>query len=176
MAKISFSKLGLSKNNTIKNFEYNGQNIEVKQYLPINDKATLVAQILNYTLNNGENRFANPLQIEVMTLINVIEKYTNINFTDKQREDPAKLYDLIVSSGLWDKILDNLDEDDYEILLHYIDEAIKSYYSYYNSVFGILDSINTDYNNSSLQANEIAKTLSNPENLTLLRDVIAKLG
>jgi hypothetical protein len=43
MAKVSFSKLGLSKNNTIKNFEYNGQNIEVKQYLPINDKATLVA-------------------------------------------------------------------------------------------------------------------------------------
>ena len=42
MAKVSFSKLGLSKNNTIKNFEYNGQNIEVKQYLPINDKATLV--------------------------------------------------------------------------------------------------------------------------------------
>jgi hypothetical protein len=83
MAKVSFSKLGLSKNTDIKNFEYNGQNVEVKQYLPINDKATLVAQILNYTLNNGENRFANPLQIEVMTLIGVIEKYTNINFTDK---------------------------------------------------------------------------------------------
>jgi hypothetical protein len=83
MAKVSFSKLGLSKNTDIKNFEYNGQNIEVKQYLPINDKATLVATILNYTLNNGENRFPNPLQVEVMTLIGVIEKYTNINFTDK---------------------------------------------------------------------------------------------
>lgn len=176
MAKVSFSKLGLSKNNTIKNFEYNGQNIEVKQYLPINDKATLVAQILNYTLNNGENRFANPLQIEVMTLIGVIEKYTNINFTDKQKEDPAKLYDLIVSSGLWKIILDNINIEDYTALLNYCDEAIESYYNYYNSVFGILDSINTDYNNMNLDATEIQKKLADPENIGLLREVLSKLG
>lgn len=176
MAKVSFSKLGLSKNNEIKNFEYNGQNIEVKQYLPINDKATLVAQILNYTLNNGENRFANPLQIEVMTLIGVIEKYTNINFTDKQKEDPAKLYDLIISSGLWKNILDNINIEDYTALLNYCDEAIESYYNYYNSVFGILDSINNDYNNMNLDATEIQKKLNDPENMALLRDVLAKLG
>ena len=176
MAKISFSKLGLSKNTEIKNFEYNGQNIEVKQYLPINDKATLVAQILNYTLNNGENRFANPLQIEVMTLINVIEKYTNINFTDKQKEDPAKLYDLIVSSGLWKIILDNMNIEDYTALLNYCDEAIESYYNYHNSVFGILDSINTDYNKMNLDATEIQKALGDPENIALLRDVLTKLG
>ena len=35
MAKLSFSKLGLTKNTNIKSIEYNGQNIEVKQYLPI---------------------------------------------------------------------------------------------------------------------------------------------
>ena len=86
MAKVSFSKLGLSKNTDIKNFEYNGQNIEVKQYLPINDKASLVASILNYTLNNGENRFPNPLQIEVFTSLQIIEKYTNITFTEKQKK------------------------------------------------------------------------------------------
>lgn len=176
MAKVSFSKLGLSKNTEIKNFEYNGQNIEVKQYLPINDKATLVAQILNYTLNNGENRFANPLQIEVMTLIGVIERYTNINFTEKQKEDPAKLYDLITSSGLWKNILDNINIEDYTALLSYCDEAIESYYNYYNSVFGILDSINTDYNSMNLEATEIQKKLADPDNMALLRDVLAKLG
>ena len=176
MAKVSFSKLGLSKNNDIKNFEYNGQNIEVKQYLPINDKATLVAQILNYTLNNGENRFANPLQIEVMTLIGIIEKYTNINFTDKQKEDPAKLYDLIVSSGLWNIIMNNINIEDYTALLNYCDEAIKSYYSYHNSVFGILDSISTDYSNMNLNAEEIQSKLADPTNMKLLKDVLAKLG
>jgi hypothetical protein len=131
---------------------------------------------LNYTLNNGENRFANPLQIEVMTLIGVIEKYTNINFTDKQKEDPAKLYDLIVSSGLWKIILNNINIEDYTALLNYCDEAIESYYNYYNSIFGILDSINTDYNNINLDATEIQKKLADPENMGLLREVLSKLG
>lgn len=176
MAKVSFSKLGLSKNTEIKNFEYNGQNIEVKQYLPINDKATLVATILNYTLNNGENRFPNPLQVEVFTLLQIIEKYTNITFTDKQKEDPAKLYDLITSSGLWELIESNLDTKDYSLLLKYIRESIESYYNYHNSIFGILDSINNDYNNMNLDATEIQKKLNDPENMALLRDVLAKLG
>ena len=176
MAKVSFSKLGLSKNNTIKNFEYNGQNIEVKQYLPINDKASLVAQILSCVLNNDENRFANPLQIEVFTLLGVIEKYTNITFTDKQKEDPAKLYDLIISSNLWNVIMDNINIEDYTALINYCDEAIDAYYKYHNSVFGILDSINKDYNTMNLDATEIQKKLADPENMALLRDVLAKLG
>ena len=48
MAKVSFSKLGLSKNNTIKSFEYNGQNIEVKQYLPIQENNSLGEYIDGY--------------------------------------------------------------------------------------------------------------------------------
>ena len=176
MAKLSFSKLSLTKNTDIKTIEYNGQNIEVKQYLPINDKATIVATILNYTLNNGENRFPNPLQIEVFTLLQVIEKYTNITFTDKQKEDPAKLYDLITSSGLWNVIMNNLNMDDYHLLLKHIDKSIKSYYEYHNSIFGILDSINNDYSNLNLDATEIAKALGNPEDMSLLREVLAKLG
>lgn len=176
MAKVSFSKLGLTKNTDIKNFEYNGQNIEVKQYLPINDKASLVASILNYTLNNGENRFPNPLQIEVFTMLLVIEKYTNITFTDKQKEDPAKLFDLITGSNLWDTIKIHLNEEDYSLLLKYIQESINSYYTYHNSVFGILDSVSKDYNNLNLDATEIQKALGDPENMELLREVLAKLG
>ena len=77
MAKVSFSKLGLTKNTNIKNIEYNGQNIEVKQYLPINDKAIIASNVLNYTIGNGTTRFINPLQVEVYTLLQIIEKYTN---------------------------------------------------------------------------------------------------
>ncbi len=176
MAKVSFSKLGLSKNTDIKNFEYNNQNIEVKQYLPINDKASLVAVILNYTLNNGENRFPNPLQVEVFTLLQIIEKYTNISFTEKQKEDPAKLYDLIVSSGLWDKIFEVLNIDDYNMVLNYINKSIEAYYNYHNSIFGILEYIGKDYSALNLDATEIQQKLADPNNMAFLKDVLAKLG
>jgi hypothetical protein len=110
MAKVSFSKLGLAKNNDIKTIEYNGQTIEIKQYLSINDKAILASNVLNYALGDGTTRFINPLQVEVYTIILAIQAYTNINFTEKQKEDPAKLYDLIIGSGLWDLIFNELNQ------------------------------------------------------------------
>lgn len=176
MAKLSFSKLGLTKNNNIKNIEYNGQNIEIKQYLPVNEKAILVATILNYITNNQENRFPNPMQIEVFTVLGIIEKYTNISFTDKQKEDSAKLYDLITSSGLWDLISNNLNMDDYTLLLNFINKTIESYYNYINSVFGILDDLQKDYEKINFDATEIQKKLGDPEQLQLLKDIMTKLG
>ena len=61
-------------------------------------------------------------------------------------------------------------------MLKYRDETIESYYKYFNSVFGILESINKDYQNLNLDATEIQKALSDPENMGLLRDILTKLG
>ena len=38
MAKVSLTKLGLKVNQDAKSIEFNEQIIEVKQYLPINEK------------------------------------------------------------------------------------------------------------------------------------------
>ena len=43
---INFTKLGLSKNNDIKTFTWNEQDIEVKQYLPIQEKLSLITKVL----------------------------------------------------------------------------------------------------------------------------------
>ena len=176
MAKVSFSKLGLIKNNNINIIEFNGQKIEIKQYLPINDKANLASNVLNYTIGNGTTRFINPLQVEVYTLLQIIEKYTNITFTDKQREDPAKLYDLIVSSKLWELVFEKIDKDDYAAMISYINKSVEAFYNYYNSIYGILDNINKQYETMNLDAAEIQKKLDNPESLSLLKEVLEKLG
>ena len=75
-----------------------------------------------------------------------------------------------------DNILNNLNKEEYHELLNYCDKAIESYYKYYNSVFGILESINKDYKDLNLDATEIQKALNDPENMGLLRDILAKLG
>lgn len=175
MAKVSFSKLGLTKNSNIKTIEYNNQIIEVKQYLSINDKAAIASNVLNYALGDGTMRFVNPMQVEVYTVILAIQSYTNITFTEKQKEDIVKLYDLIVGSGLWDLIFDIIDKEDYGKLLIYIDKSIKSFYDYYNSIYGILDNINKQYNSMNLDASEIYNKLSDPNNMALLKDVVTKL-
>ena len=176
MAKVSFSKLGLTKNNNIKTIEYNGQMIEIKQYLSINDKAIVASNVLNNVIGNGETRFINPLQVEVYTLILIVDAYTNISFTVKQKEDPAKLYDLIISSGLWNLIFNEIDKEDYGHLLVYIDKSVKAFYDYYNSIYGFLDNINKQYESMNLDATEIQQKLADPENMAFLKEVLNKLG
>ena len=87
MAKVSFTKLGLKKNEEVKTIKFNDIEIEVKQYLPANDKLALIGNVIN---NSHSTNFANPVLIEVMGSLEIIYAYTNINFTDKQKEDPMK--------------------------------------------------------------------------------------
>ena len=103
MAKVSLTKLGLKVNQEIKTIEFNEQTIEVKQYLPINDKLELISNVINSA--HDENNFANPVKVSVFTTLEIMYAYTNINFTDKQKEDPTKLYDMLISSGLVSKLL-----------------------------------------------------------------------
>ena len=174
MAKVSFTKLGLKVNQEIKTIEFNEQTIEVKQYLPLNDKLELIGNIIN--LSADDNNFANPIKIKVFTILEIIYAYTNINFTDKQKEDGNKLYDLLVSSGLVNSIFELIPAEEQEMISKSVVESVEAIYKYRNSVLGILDSVTTDYSDLNLEANEIYKTIADPNNLTLLKDVITKLG
>lgn len=174
MAKVSFTKLGLSKNQEVKEVKFNEQTIEVKQYLPVNDKLMLISDVINSSMS--ENNFANPVQVSVFTTIGILEYYTNINFTEKQKEDPAKLYDLVISNDFAGKIMEVIPEEEYEQLIDGIEESIEAYYKYRNSVMGILDAVSNDYSNLNLDASKIQKELGDPANMTLLREVLTKLG
>ena len=174
MAKVSFTKLGLSKNQEVKEVKFNEQIIEVKQYLPVNDKLMLISDVINMSM--GENNFANPVQVSVFTTIGILEYYTNINFTEKQKEDPAKLYDLVISNDFASKIVDAIPEEEYEQLIDGIEDSIEAYYNYRNSVMGILDTVSHDYSNLNLDASKIQKELGDPNNMALLREVLTKLG
>ena len=174
MAKVSFTKLGLKANQEFKTFNFNEQVIEVKQYLPVNEKLALISNVINQSID--ENNFNNPLQVKVFTLLEIVYNYTNINFTDKQKEDSAKLFDMLYSSGFIAEVLDNIPNKEYDEIIEYTNKSIKAYYDYKNSVMGILENISADYSNLNLDATEIQKKLGDPENMALLKDVLTKLG
>ena len=174
MAKVAFSKLGLKVNNEIKTVEFNEQTIEVKQYLPVNDKLELISNVIN--LSADDNNFANPVKIAIFTALEILYNYTNLTFTEKQKEDPTKLFDLVISNGLVKEVVNAMDKAEYDDLISAIQRSVNAVYDYRNSVFGILDAITTDYSNLNLDALSIQQTLTNPENLDLLKQVLTKLG
>lgn len=174
MAKVSLTKLGLKINQDIKIIEFNEQTIEVKQYLPVNDKLELISNVINSA--HDENNFANPVKVSVFTTLEIMYAYTNINFTDKQKEDPTKLYDTLMSSGLVSEVINAIPEAEYHEILCGVSDSINAVYTYQNSILGILESISADYSNLNFDATEIQKKLADPDNMELLKGILAKLG
>ena len=174
MAKVSFTKLGLKKKEEIKNITINDQVIEVKQYLPISDKINIITNVIENSAD--DNNFANPVKVEVFANLEIMYAYTNISFTDKQKENPTKLYDLLEENGVIAEVIAAIPENEYALLLGWIDETIEAFYTYRNSVMGIMEQISTDYSNLSLDATEIQQKLADPQNLELLKSVMTKLG
>ena len=174
MAKVTFSKLGLSKNTEVKEVEWNDQKIEVKQYLPIEEKINLVGKVLNESVD--DNGYYNPIRLNIYTNMEIIMAYTNISFTEKQKEDILKLYDLFYGCELVDKIFKTIPEDEISDITDWTYEAIDNVYDYRNSAAGIMEAISRDYSDLELDADKIKGDIANPENLTLLKDVLTKLG
>ena len=174
MAKVSFTKLGLKKNEEVGILHINEQDIEVKQYLPINEKLELISSVINSAAD--ENNFSNPVKENVFLTLEILYHYTNINFTDKQKEDPIKLYDLVVSSGLVNKVTNLIPEEELDEVINGVAQSVKAVYTYRNSVLGILESISQDYSALNLDATEIQQKLADPDNMALLKQVLTKLG
>lgn len=169
MAKIPFTKLSLKVNNNVHQLNYNDNVIEVKEYLPIKEKLELVSKIIN--LASDDNGYYNPMKIDIFMTIEILYAYTNLNFTDKMKEEIFKTYDLVVSSGIVQRVI-NIMGTEYDIIRDNVWSTIKSIYEYKNSAAGIISLISQDYSNVNLDLDTIHNKVADPEVMTFLKEVL----
>ena len=179
MAKVPFSKLEVKVcDSTCSPYYHNmkGEEIhyEVKYYLPVEDKMEMISKIINQSVD--ENGFYNPIRLQIFTVLEVVYAYTNLNFTAKQKENPFKLYDQLISSGLFYEVQSCMWERDWEEIEKAIIATIDNIYKYKNSAKGILEEVVADYGNLNLEASDIQSSLADPTNLEFLKTVLDKLG
>ena len=179
MAKVPFSKLQASVTNQDTKVVFHnkaGEEViyEVKYYLPIKDKLELVSNIINNSID--DNGYYNPMRVKLFMTLEVVYAYTNLTFTDKMKEDPFRLYDLLVSNDIFNQVILNMSPEDWATIQEDVWATIKSIYEYNNSAMGILDTISTDYKNLDLDVTKLQKKIGDPNNMTLLKDVLTKLG
>lgn len=174
MAKPTFSKLKLTANAEEKEFTWEDQVIKVKQYLSIEDKLNLITEVLNAAAD--ENRFYNKGKIDLYFKLYITYFYTNISFTDKQKEEVVKTYDALYSSGFWDCVKKAIPEKELDYLYGLVVDVIEQIYHYQNSVYGILDNINTDYKGLDLDIQKITENLKDKEGVQFLDQVLTKMG
>ena len=174
MAKIGFTKLSLKRKNEVKTITINNNQIEIKQYLPVNEKLDLIARVINGA--HDQNNFPNPIKIEVIGTLEMIMAYTNISFTEKQKEDIPKLYDLLEENGVIKDIISQIPEDEYNFIIDGINKTVDAVYTYNNSILGILESVSQDYSNLDFDIQKLQNDIANPENLKMVKEVLTKLG
>ena len=133
--KVSYANMKLKTNTSTKTFEFGGQKVEVLQYLPAQDKYDLLMITLQKSL---EDNIYNEFKLNLYFELNLVYMYTNISFTEKQREDEFKLYDTLKSNGFYEKFFQVINEDEYNELFEQLNAIKNASFKNKRSVAGLI--------------------------------------
>lgn len=165
MAKVSFNKLGLKPINEIKTITIGEFEVEVKQYLPLEEKISLIEMVAQ---NSIDFNFINPLKVEKYFNLYFVYKYTNISFSDKVKENEEVLYDILETHRVFDAVVEAARED-YIYLYEKCEEYLEKLQNQQNSVYGVVSRLINDIPESmanaldavsQLDLDKVSKTLS----------------
>ena len=175
MAKTPFTKLKCQVNKNAIPVQIGDETIAVKQYLPLQEKLALIERVLMQSHNENYD-YANPVLMEAITDLEIVYAYTDISFTDKQKEDIPKTYDALRSSGILTTIFDNIPREETSATITGIYRTSKAIYEYRNSVKGILEHIKNNYDEFNFDTTEIVEKLGDAQNLEFVKDLLTKIS
>ena len=170
---VSFNSLLENITSVARTIKINNIDVEVKQYLPVNEKLELITKVVSELAGNKYN-FVNPVQLDVYTTVEIVRAYTNIEFP--KDKEIWELYDIMEIEQISNKVIAAIPAVEYDFIQDGVEKSISAYYGYQTSVLGILEAVSQDYSNLKLDAEEIRNNIAEPNNLTLLKDVMTKLG
>lgn len=163
----------ISYQDKIKNKEitYDEQTFNVRSWIPMEDKLALIGNIINASID--DNTFYNPARLHIFYVMNMVKEYTDIDFKEM---NIMYAYDLLDVSGLWDIIEKYIDENEINFIKQNIKETITNIYAYKNSVLGMIDAMNQKSEDLKVDGEALQKVIGDPENLTLVKQILDNLG
>ena len=157
MAKVSYANLKLKTNTDVNTFEFLGQTIEVLKYLPIEDKYDLVMVSLQKAEEDG---IYNPVLLDLYFHLYLVYMYTNVSFTERQKDNEPHLYDTLMSNGFMSQFLNTMEVEEYEELISYMDEIMENTLRYKNTAGAVIQSIIQDLPANAQAAADIVNSFA----------------
>ena len=156
--KVSFANLKLKVQDISHEVQFsndNGQTIafSVIDYLPIQDKLDLV-NIAIAKSRDGYNNINRYLAKELMNLYIVI-MYTNISFTEKQKENEYKLYDILKSNQVIETVIKAMPQQEYLELQTLLEMLIEDEKNMNKSIAGAINNLLENLPKSAEAAQDI---------------------
>ena len=153
MAKVTFGSLKLKKTEEVNKISIADKEIEVKTYLPIEDKYDLIQATL---LEASEVIVFNEVLLELNLNLNIIYLYTNLTFTDLQRQDKFKLYDILETNNIINDVIEAIPEKEFKILINLFNKELNRMIEENRSAAGIVNNLIGDF---PKKAQEVANIL-----------------
>ena len=133
----------------------NDISIEVLNYLPIDKKSKIIANVLEKSYENG---IYSPIKLDMYFSLELVYNYSNISFTEKQKEDEIKIYDNLKSNGILDKIIDAINDNEYNDLYTMLVETEDKINNYRKSISGMLAEFSDTLSEKSDFLQQVAET------------------
>lgn len=150
--KVSYASLKLKTKDEVKTFKFQNSEIEVLQYLPIGDKYDFIMITLQ---NSAEDGVYNPIKLEMYFHLYLVYMYTNLSFTDRQKENEAKLYDTLKSNGIIDEVVMNIPEEEYNDLVDFLYDEIEAEMKYRTTAASVIHKLIDDLPDKAQAAADI---------------------
>lgn len=138
MAKVSYANMKLKINEITKEIQIKDVKIEVKQYLPVEDKYSFLNVVLQ---NSLEDNIYHPVKVDMYFHLYLVYLYTNINFTEKQKENEHQLFDILLTNGIIEAVITAIPEAEYNMLVNLLNQMIEKNEKYKTTFSGVLSAI-----------------------------------
>lgn len=126
--------------------------INVKKYLPLSDKIDLIQIALQKAEEDG---IYNEMKLDAYFHLNIVYLYTDIEFTQQDREDEMALYDILESNDIIDQVVANMNNSEYIELRTYLEKMRDDSLTYKNTAAAVLTRIIQDLPKNAAAAKEI---------------------
>ena len=170
MAKVTFNKLNTIKSIPDIEFDYKGSKFTIKQYLPLEQKLDMIETIISLS-GNGEEGFFNIIKLQTFYTIEMLKAYANITFTDKQMEDPAKVYDGIILNNLWADLSEQIPERERAYIWDNVLELAHQVTTYNNSILGVLKTVSMNKEALEFDVNDLMAQFADSEKLDTVKQL-----
>ena len=151
---MQYSELSLKTNTKTVPVVIGDKEINVLQYLPIQDKIDLIQVALE---NSKErNGIFNDMKLEVYFNMYIVYLYTDLEFTDEEKANVSLLYDQLQSNDVLTAIISAMGEE-YDNLFTYLTVMRKVYDQYNMSTAALIKAFIEDLPEKAAAAAEIVQ-------------------
>ena len=152
---MKYEELNLKIDNSFSTAIVAGKEIKVLKYLPIQDKIDLVQIALQKSFENG---IYNQMKLEMYFNLYIVYMYTDLEFTDIEKESEEKLYDELESNHVFLDVIGAMDDDEYDNLVNFLEIMEKKNVKYKKSVAALLATFIQDMPKNAETAAKIVDT------------------